>query len=508
MQARLTRRIAFPAVLCGVAAVSFALVHILWALTLPTPWVDEVHFMIPSISFAASGSFVADRMLVHQIYWIPVGFYTLNGSIFRLVGHATIPIARDISFLCVTAAALVLRRILSVALGNSNRGARLFGDAATLAWYISLPVIFAADIARPEAVALLLTFGALDCVLRRRSVGACGLTLLAVLVHPLLAAPAIVALASVIPVMLRPPSARDARWWEWLLLVLAGSILAAEAARLILDFTTYQAQWRFQLARKTARGASWLCLSSGMATFVAAAAVFLQCLRRGAAALSHDAVRRGLLLAFGCAAILVCFYGREMWYFPFLIAGLIVVLCTAIGSVHPVGWAKWSGVGMLAGSAAVLAFAVSTWAVGLRSKGVFGFQVRPAILASVAADRRHVASGIMDALRAQNAQAVLIDPFSFAFLDEGSNGAPRAYTPRAYTWSPLSRPAAVRFDHLVVLTRGYPSADPEVPAELLAGYVCTRKTRVASSDGRYEAALLSIDYDPSRSRTFLSCGNS
>ena len=82
--------------------------------------------------------------------------------------------------------------------------------------------MFAGDIVRPDALVLLLSLGTLDCVLRNRLVGGLGLAILAVMVHPLLASPACVA---VICAAAAAPKF-EVRRWEWLAFGIAGSVLA------------------------------------------------------------------------------------------------------------------------------------------------------------------------------------------------------------------------------------------------------------------------------------------
>ena len=252
----------FAILLLGAAALTFFLVHVLWPLTLPTPWNDEVHFLIPAISFAKSGSFTADRMLVHQIFWLPIGFYLINGLAVLITGSPSIHIARAVAFFCITIAALILRDIVSAALGPIDRKRPVFGHALVLGWYLSLPVVFAGDIARPEAPVLMLSLGTLDCVLRNRLVGALGLAVLAVMIHPLLACPACVAVVCGAIIILPK---LEVRWWEWLVLGIAGSVLAIEVSRLIMNFDLYWAHLAVQISRKAARSVQVLAIVSSVA---------------------------------------------------------------------------------------------------------------------------------------------------------------------------------------------------------------------------------------------------
>ena len=134
------------------AVITFALVHQHWPFALPPLWNDETHFLIPAVSFATNGSFDAHEMLDQKgIFWVQSGFYIVYGSIFFLLGSASIPIARAASFALVAAAAVALRDVLTVTLGSLDRQRPALGHALVLGWYVTLPVVFAADMARPRS---------------------------------------------------------------------------------------------------------------------------------------------------------------------------------------------------------------------------------------------------------------------------------------------------------------------------------------------------------------------
>src|SRR5690606_25341059 len=119
-----------------------------------------------------------------------------------------------------------------------------------LAWFVSMPIILAANIARPEAPVLMLSTASVLCLSGGFLVGGSGLALLAFLTHPLLGVPAVgvAGYALVFGSERRRPAT-----WEWVVAALTLTLLAYEVSRLILHPEVYFEHWKLQLERKFGR---------------------------------------------------------------------------------------------------------------------------------------------------------------------------------------------------------------------------------------------------------------
>jgi hypothetical protein len=504
MLSPLSRWGSFLLLLSAAAILSFVLAHAVWPLTLPPPWQDEVHFLIPAISFAHGDGFSGARMLTPQIYWMPSGYYILNGIVFFLSDHG-LRLARLVSFLCVTGAALILRHVVAVALGELDERRPVLGTALVLVWYLSLPVVFGADIARPDALALLTTLAALDCLLRGRLLGGFAFAALSVMVHPLLALPACAVAFCALP-MLRPSCLKTLRvqWWEWLILVIAAAVVAVEIERLASDFAVYRAHWVFQLSRKAGRHAGAAVKLSAVVTFVAACWAFVSCWRGGAWVDSKmpPSLPWRFVLVFGIAGLFAHLTGKEMWYFPILLLGLLLILCALLGSARQESVARFGVLSIPLAVLAVLA-GLATWGIGLRPHGIYGFHVQPRVLTRVGTDLRAMTETTHDLLAHEDAKAVLVDPsLYYPYL-----GQRAATMPQAFTWNPLSRPTDIVFDHVVVLKTGYPSFASDFPADLLPGYACTAEKDLRTADGRYVIGITTVTRGADTARPYTPCAS-
>jgi hypothetical protein len=504
MLSPLSRWGSFLLLLSAAAILSFVFAHAVWPLALPPPWEDEIHFLIPAVSFAHGNGFSGARMLTPQIYWMPSGYYILNGIVFFLADHAGLRLARLVSFLCVTGAALILRHIVAVVLGELDERRPVLGTALVLVWYLSLPVVFGADIARPDALALLTTLAALDCLLRGRLLAGFAFAALSVMVHPLLALPACAVAFCALP-MLRPSRLRTLRvhWWEWLILVVAVGVVGVEIQRLASDFAVYRAHWAFQLSRKAGRHAGGAVKLSAVVTLVAACWAFVSCWRGGwvEAKLSATLPWR-FALVFGIAAVFAHLTGKEMWYFPLLLLGLLLILCALLGSLRADSVTRFGILAIPLSAVAVLA-GLATWGIGLRTHGVYGFHVQPRVLARVDTDLRAMTETTHDLLAHEDAKAVLVDPsLYYPYL-----GQRAATLPQDFTWNPLSRPADIGFDHVVVLKKGYPSFASDFPAGLLPGYACAAEKDLSTADGRYVIGITTVTRGTDASRPYTPCAS-
>ena len=196
--------------------------------------------------------------------------------------------------------------------------------------------------------------------------------------------------------------------------------------------------------------------------------------------------------------IFVRSYGQEMWYFPFILLG--ITLCTV--AVTGIFWSAQRFVRAVAFvslvPALVLAVGLSTWLLGVRSKGVYGFHVAPATLTRLTSDRRIFDQQIHEELRREGAKRVIVAPTLFhSFL------ADIGHMPdiEAFTWNPLSDQTDTHFDHAVLMLGG----NDEIVPPALTEYTCTSEAMIVSPNGYYEAAVLKLIYQPFERHAFIEC---
>jgi hypothetical protein len=281
-------------------------------------------------------------------------------------------------------------------------------------------------------------------------------------------------------------------------------VVGVEIERLASDFAVYRAHWAFQLSRKAGRHAGAAVKLSAVVTLVAACWAFVSGWRGGAWVDSKmpPPLPWRFVLVFGIAALFAHLTGKEMWYFPILLLGLLLILCALLGSARQERVTTLGTLAIPLSGVAVLA-GLATWGIGLRAHGIYGFHVQPRVLARVATDLRAMTETTHDLLAHEDAKAVLVDPsLYYPYL-----GQHAATMPQAFTWNPLSRPADIDFDHVVVLKTGYPSFASEFPAALLPGYACTDEKDLHTADGRYVIGITTVRRGADAGRPYAPCAS-
>jgi hypothetical protein len=482
---------AFLAVLSLLFAASFLIFHVFFPLLLPLPLGDESWFAISAISFSEGASFSADRALIHEIYWMPPGIYVFQGAVMFLTGNHALGALRATSFLCVVAAALVFHAISTTTLETSKKDHRLLAGALTLAWAFNLYVTRAADIMRPEGLSLLVSFSALYCLLRGRLAGAAGFTTLALLTHPLLAAPALLSFASVIPAFrLATLRAERPKSWEWLILVLAVGLLAWEATRFLLDTQTYLAHWRFQLQLKMKNPLGRRAALSGALTAIVFLFACGRAFRRDAGFFAHPDTHCILLAIFGLTAFYVHFFPPASLYTPYAITGLfflVLALVTALSNRarfdRLASAPKWA-------SFFVVACALASWADRHQlSAFAKGSLLNPELPGPRSPPGPFPVDKARQMLLDGKPHRVLVEPrIYYAFL---SDRRPEGLD--AWTWTPFSSTANIDFDRAVVLARTYLEwEDPPWRTGQLRGFVCAKRTEIPERPGGPVVELLEV----------------
>lgn len=477
----------------------FAIFHLLWPLVFPTPWSDESHFLIPAVNFAVTGSPTADQMFNSDgIFWVPSGMYLIDGVVFAAAGTDGLRFARAISFAEILAAAFLIRQI-SVGRLIGFTDATSKATLIALAWFVSMPVMLAANIARPEALVLMLSTAAVLCLVNGFAIGGAGLALLAFLTHPLLAIPA-VGVAGYGLVF--GSERKSSRAWEWAITALAIAVLAYEASRLILHHQTYLEHWSFQLERKAGRQlrpealASIFLLVSVTLYFAA-----MKFWRRDRTGRRDDAA--AILLLFGLACLAVHFYGQEMWYWPFAITGCAFVGLGALPTMRTAfpfaPLVRHTGV-----FAVAAAVALATWALALRDRGFMNFTARPLSMQALSSDRAAVVADVSSYLEATGAKRTLVSPYFFEELRVLGRHRDRA---AFFTWNPLSVVDRPAFDSYVRADKNFPlhlSEEGTIP-KILEGQRCKSVVNFPAPGGNFVLSVVLLDAAGESGRSLEQC---
>ena len=471
------------AISLGVALLlSFVLTHVLFAFSLPPPFQDESWFAIPAVNLALNGSLSADHTQIDNIYWLPPALYVLNGIAFFVTRTISLHVARTISFLCAAVAALLFYRLTSRLLGKPGP----FAKIATLAWILCSPIVYAADLARPEALALLLSFAALLCLFHGAWTGAAALTLLCLLTHPLLAAPLLLTFTAALP------AARLSRpaVWEAVPAVPALSLLAWEMTRLALDPHTYVVHWRYQLAIKFHQVPHG---PVSLSAYVATAGLFVWSASRSVRPGNRTGLPHGPSLPlFGCACILVWLFSRQYFYLPFTVTGALILL----GAVLVAACGRWPAASsMLTGSACAITLlaALASWSTALFSPTGTLFLYYQTTSPLAPAARQLLLDG--------RPHRVLVAPrMYYAFMTDRD---PHALD--VWTWYPFVPSFTVPFDRALVLQKDTSPEGLNLRTQL-PGHVCLARKLIPLGDGATFANLMELGPSPDGPRTpFVPC---
>jgi hypothetical protein len=278
--------------------------------TFPPPWIDEAQFLWQAKAVADSGTLLAPELHpARAILWMPPGYMITMGALFRLLGF-DFALARACSLCFVLAAFVLLARLLRP-LPHGALALVLAG-----AYFAGRSFVATANVARMEALLLLLALAGFELLRMRRAW--LGLSLLAAtpLVHPngvwFFAAGAAFALLDARTAGALPRwRAADAP--AVLLLAAAWLAFGAFAAAHAPDFAH---DLGYQLARKAHAGE----LARSIARLPALAALLVVAHRL------RDLREARLLAALGVAGLCADGIGQEYWYEVFA-SLFFLVLC-------------------------------------------------------------------------------------------------------------------------------------------------------------------------------------
>jgi len=316
--------------------------------TLPVPWPDEVHFLLPAESLADRGTFAVPGLHPDRpLMWMPPGYAAAMAAVFTITGPS-LAVARWASMLAVLVAAVALWRLCTAV---AHRGLA----TGIVALFVLHPaVLVIGNVARMDAWMLAVSLTAMAC-LHRRPLLALALLLGATLVHP----NALFFLASAVvygvwavragTVVVRPSRGE--------LVVLGVAVVAvfAYAIHVSAQWSGFVADMGVQLERKAGRDVA--ASFTGRRLWMAL----------GLIALTAVPTRRAehlRLLAVALPAYLVQRLGHEMWYHPFDVLFTAVFAVAAFqmaASVAPGVWARWRSAAVVPGAAALALVVVAIW---------------------------------------------------------------------------------------------------------------------------------------------------
>lgn len=503
----LWRKNRFACLLTPLAVLIFVLVHVIWRYTLPVPWSDESHFIIPAIAFYNSHTFTADAMYVHQIFWMPVHLYILNGIAFTVLHAFSLNVSRALAFVLVTAAAIFMRSAVRSILASDSVHPAI-GDALIVAWYISLPIVFSADLMRPDALSLCLSTACLSLALKDHYLGAFALAVASGVTHPLEAFPAVAVGICVVPLL----NFKRASWSDRVLSVWAFGLLLYESSRVVRYPSLYRAHLALQLGNKAAHhipGYTYLLID--LTIPLLAYSVFRVYARRRSLELDRRS-RYLVTLTYALVSVFVTAFAQEMWYFVWELSGFVLLFALGREWFQSDLWkqtfASYVPIPSFATKPVVIAMAVvslgiSTWAAGYRSRGIYGFYTNPRKLSQIRGDQEVLQKALKEELNASGAKSVLLPPSLYGFFVDCDNSMPNL---RFSTLNPFSTVDGESLDHLVVLTRGYPTAATEtrVPSPL-ADQGCSRVSTITTPHGYYQAVVLAVSATVSSNSGLSAC---
>lgn len=292
-------RSAFVAIVLAGALAQTA-VHARAGFAFPPPWIDEAQFLWQAKAFADGASLHAPQLHPERpILWMPPGWFVATGAMLRVLGF-DFALARGLSFAALLACFALLAWLLR-RLPHASAAALLAG-----AFFLGPAFIAVGNVARMEALLLLVALAGFASLQRGRL--AQGLALLAAtpLLHPngvwFLAGGAVCAALSAraSPGLARPRRADLAAW-----LAVAGAWLAW-AALAAAHPEAFRHDLAYQLARKAAAGEASVFLDGRLLSLTALVGL--------AWGLRRELPDATLLACLAVASLAAHSIGQEYWY--------------------------------------------------------------------------------------------------------------------------------------------------------------------------------------------------
>jgi len=400
-------------VVLGVAAQVY--LHVRAGYTLPSPWIDEAHFLWQAAAWARDWSLFAPELNPDRtIMWMPPGYLVVTGFVFKLFG-VSLAVARWFSMICLSAAFVFMSLIL-----RQWRWPIVTTAILGLA-FLSGPVVACGNIARPEALLLLVGLAGLWLVFTGRSWP--GLILLAVgpMVHP----NGLMFVASGMAVVLMG-RIRSGKWpkltrSDYLIGGLVLGLWLAYGLHILLNWSGFIADWAYQIERKSGRP---------MIDSLARPEYIMLMLALLVAALgrwpSGSTARRLLLVA--VPLFLIHRWGHEMWYhayanmsYALFSVFFILALNERLGqpSTRAGHWGK--RIGLIAAGGLALAFCYLQSAIPRHDNhpgnlSWYAFRIEHDGIAYLTEDDLEAVEGYLDSLEAADPSAtVAVLPRALAF---------------------------------------------------------------------------------------------
>lgn len=267
----------------------------------PTPWPDEAHFLWQAHSVAEDNTLFSSELNTDRtIMWQPPGYAIFVGLLFKVFG-SSLDVARMISLLLMIAAFLVLISLLT---HYGNRWPILFISSL---FFLNARFVACGNVARMEALLLLLVFTGFLLIQRGRSLSGLALLAISPIVHFngfyfCLFGLGLVIFRGELFTFLRPFTREKIT-----ALVIVGTVWLAYVVLIAGNWESFILDMEFQLLRK-ARNTTWYLLFGNEALllylFILAGSIYAYKVK----------LRATELLFLATPALIIYPMGHELWY--------------------------------------------------------------------------------------------------------------------------------------------------------------------------------------------------
>jgi len=265
------------------------------------PWPDESWFLWPSISFAEGNTLFSPELNpARTIMWMPPGYMVIMGSLFKVFGFS-FALARWVSFYCMVGVFVL------VASWIKKTGLGIYGLLILSAFYLNRYFIYAGNIARMEALLLLVVIAGYYLLYLGKTWPGLALLGCAPLIHPngmyfLVASLLGWRLEMGLNDILRYVKAH---WKQAFLLLIPVALWILYRLYILQHLEAFHEDMLFQLSRKCQRNIQYLSFPN-LIYFI----IVFACL----SFLIKFQLKGALMLSLGAAGKIACLVGQEICY--------------------------------------------------------------------------------------------------------------------------------------------------------------------------------------------------